>query len=70
MIFLIFSKSTRRLAEFHSFPEIQNNLLLDMFLHLVGIAGELYCKLWLARVPMWAMFFASSWSLVVINFER
>ena len=35
-----------------------------------GLAGQLYCRIWAPKLPMWAMFTASSYNLVVVNLER
>ncbi len=41
-----------------------------VFGNFSGIAGQLYCRIWAPKLPMWAMFTASSYNLVLINLER
>ena len=37
---------------------------------LTGIAGDLYCRLWLSDFPLWSLLVSSSYSLMAITFER
>ena len=37
---------------------------------LSGISGDLFCKLWLSDLPLWALLTASSYALLVLTVER
>lgn len=35
-----------------------------------GMSGELYCRLWSMKVPMWSTFMSSTYNLVALTLER
>ena len=37
---------------------------------LSGVAGELYCRLWLTDLPLWSLLISSSYSLMALTLER
>ena len=38
--------------------------------HDTGIWGQLYCRVWEMRVPMWSMFLSSTYNLLAMTLER
>lgn len=37
---------------------------------LTGPGGDLYCRVWLSKLPLWSVLVSSTFNLVVINIER
>lgn len=37
---------------------------------LSGFWDDIYCRLWLSKLPLWSVFVSSTYNLVVINMER
>ena len=38
--------------------------------HLSGVAGELFCRLWLTDLPLWSLLISSSYTLMALTLER
>ena len=49
---------------------IINNMVEDISLVPDGVAGEIFCRLWLTRLPLWGMMCMSSYNLVAMGIER
>ncbi len=37
---------------------------------LSGLSGELFCRLWLTKLPLWSSLFASTYNLAAVSVER